>query len=179
MYDVDFYDNAPWGDADRRWRETNRALNRLIMLRLQDLDRSVSKARNIRRKLDVIYPIMDDLCRRTCPWCPEPCCIVNKVWIDFQDLVFLHLTSQSIPPGQLTTNQYETCRYLKSNGCILPRDIRPWGCTQYVCTTQIKNLQKRNRLAMDRLEAEIRSIRTERLDMEETFVQTISGRCQP
>lgn len=178
MDSIEFYDDAPWGDADRTWRETNRALNRLISLYLPKLDLSISTARNIRCKLEAIFPIMEKLCRRTCPWCPEPCCIVNKVWIDFQDLVFLHLTSQLIPPGQLTTTQYDTCRYLKSDGCLLPRNIRPWGCTQYVCRTQIKNLQKRNRMEMVKLEAEIRSIRTERLDMEESFVHTISRKCQ-
>ena len=174
MERVEFYDAAPWGTADKQWQSTNRAMGRLIRLHRKGLDRTKSMAERILRKLESIFPIMEELCRVTCPRCPDPCCIVNKVWIDFQDLILLHLTGQKIPPGQLNTAQYENCRYLKPGGCMLPRNLRPWGCNQYVCSTQIKNLQRSNRLRLNRLDTDIRSIRIERLDMEDAFVLTIS-----
>ena len=60
MDSVEFYDGAPWGAADRKWRETNRALNRLIGLHLKGLDRTKSMAERILRKLESIFPIMED-----------------------------------------------------------------------------------------------------------------------
>jgi hypothetical protein len=175
MNAVQFYTDVPSGPADRMWQDSNRALQRLITRHQAGLERSMSIGQMILHLLESIFPLLDELCRSTCRWCPEPCCIVNKVWINFQDLLFLHLTGCSIPPGQLCGDQYAPCRYLGRNGCRLPRRIRPWGCTQYICSTQKKRLEKNHAGRQKHLEETIHAIRLARLDMEESFIEVVSN----
>jgi hypothetical protein len=81
-----------------RWHESNCALARLLAKHRRVLAQAVAVAAEIRRGIDELAPLMEALCRRTCRFCPEPCCIVNTVWIDFRDLLFLHLLEAPIPP---------------------------------------------------------------------------------
>ena len=173
MASVTFYTDAPWGPADDRWQTTNRALKRLVDRHRADLQLTAEIGEKIRCALESLFPIFDQLCRSTCQWCPEPCCIVNKVWIDFQDLLFWHLIECTIPPGQLKSTDLEPCRYLKHRGCMLPRLIRPWGCTQYVCRTQQKRLLENNPAQEVYVDQTIQAIRLARFDMEASFVDIV------
>ncbi|MCP4689126.1 MAG: hypothetical protein GY859_13815, partial [Desulfobacterales bacterium] len=121
-----------------------------------------------------LFPVLDALCGLTCPWCPTPCCIFNKVWIDFNDLLFMHLAGQPIPPLQLTREAGEACCYLTHRGCLLPRPSRPWACTLYVCGTQHRALRKSRRFRDEELKNAIQSIKSARLDMEAALVRAVS-----
>lgn len=173
MASVTFYADAPWGPADDRWRSSNRALRRLIDHHRADLEHTTGIGHRIRCSLESLFPIFDTLCRSTCQWCPEPCCIVNKVWIDFQDLLFWHLIECDIPPGQLKSTEREPCRYLKHRGCMLPRLIRPWGCTQYICSAQRKRLIEDNCAGENFVDQTIQAIRLARFDLEASFVDIV------
>ena len=160
--------------GETRWHDSNRALGKLIARHRPKLDMAVGLAERIRYRLESIFPQMDRLVRMTCPWCPEPCCIVNKSWYDFQDLLFLHLIKQQIPPAPLTSDPEDTCRYLFSRGCVLPRIIRPWTCTGYICPTQTRRLSRRGRCDQRALKVSLDRVKTDRQDMEEAFVALIS-----
>jgi hypothetical protein len=129
---------------------------------------AISVAESIRNRLQAVFPLLSEICLGTCPWCPEPCCIVTRVWYDFRDILFFHLTEVPIPPGPLTGEEREPCRYLTFRGCSLPRIQRPWGCTQYLCPTQRGYLVKiRGRAALGDLEETLREIAAARIVMEE------------
>jgi len=165
MTTVDFYPVAPWCNRDNKWKASNRALGEWIRCKRPALGPALAIAGEIRRQLESIFPLLDEICRVSCPWCPEPCCIVNKVWIDFQDLLFLHLLDLQIPPTQLNTADEDTCRYLTHRGCRLPRIIRPWACTLHTCPTQVQCLDKMSLAVQSEYHSAIRSIKKCRFDM--------------
>jgi hypothetical protein len=166
----------PWGTGsagpDRKWAESNRALSAWIAGKRPRLAEAVSVARSIRRHMESIFPLMSDIGAGTCPWCPEPCCIVTRVWFDFRDMLFFHLTETPLPPGPLHGKRQAVCRYLTGRGCMLPRVQRPWGCTQYLCLTQRRYLVKGNgRKRLADLEEAIRTIVALRMMMEESVTE--------
>ncbi len=107
---TDLYPYAPpWGSTTT-WNAAKWNLDYLIRLHRPELDRAVNFAREVRVRLESIFPLMDDLCADTCPWCPDPCCLAAKVWVDFKDLLFLHLCCRQIPPVQLLPDLKKKCR---------------------------------------------------------------------
>jgi len=122
---TDLYPYAPpWGSTTT-WKAAKWNLDYLIRLHRPELDRAVNFAREVQFRLESIFPLMDDLCAVTCPWCPDPCCLAAKVWVDFKDLLFLHLCCLQIPPVQLLPDLKIKCRYSSPRGCTLPRITRP------------------------------------------------------
>ncbi|WP_319405623.1 hypothetical protein [uncultured Desulfosarcina sp.] len=159
-----------------QWRESNCALTRLLAIHRRTLGRAIAVALEIRRDIDELTPLMAALCRRTCRFCPEPCCIGNTVWIDFRDLLFLHLLEEPIPPCQATSDPDDPCPFLSHHGCRLPPRIRPWMCTQYVCPTQRAVLKKRGRPTAASLLGKIERIEKNRVRMEAEVTRRVTRR---
>jgi len=84
-------DMPPWGSG-AAWDAANRSLDSLIQRNRMALDSVVILAQKVQARMVSIFSLLDDLCQVTCPWCPDPCCLAARVWIDFKDLLFL-------PPG--------------------------------------------------------------------------------
>lgn len=163
----------PWGSTTM-WREVNQSVDHLIRLHRLKLDRAVALALRVQIRLESIFSILDELCAVTCPWCPDPCCMKAKIWVDFQDLLFLHLCGQQIPPSQLLKDLKKTCRYLGLRGCTLPRITRPWVCTWYLCPSQVANLRKKSRSVQDTFSQAIQAIKAGRKEMEAEFIRVVS-----
>lgn len=163
-------DSAP---RTLKWHASNCALARLLSRHQQVLNKATAVALEIRREIDELTPLMTELCRRTCRFCPEPCCINNTVWIDFRDLLFLHLTDEPIPPCQAASDPGDTCPFLSYHGCRLPPRIRPWMCIKYICPAQRAVLQKKERSVSTALCADIKKIERNRLRMEAEVVRRI------
>lgn len=160
--------------ADSNWQASNQLLSDWISDRHRRLTEATLVARSIRDRLTAVFPLMADLCRNTCPWCPEPCCIVTRVWFDFRDVLLFHLTATPIPPGPMRRDKLATCRYLTPRGCALLRLQRPWACTQYICATQRRRLVKTGgSLALEKLESEIQGIAAARIVMEEFAARAV------
>ncbi len=166
-------DIPPWNSIDT-WLEANRSLNFLMQRNLSELDRAMSLAHKVQTRLASIFSIIDDLCKATCPWCPDPCCLSAKVWIDFKDLLFLHFGGHQIPPEQLLPNLKTVCRYWSLKGCGLPRMTRPWVCTWYLCPTQQANLRQKARHIQDIFSRSVEAIKTGRKEMEAEFIRVAS-----
>ena len=166
-------DIPPWNSI-AAWKEANHSLNFLIQRNLSELDRAMTSAQKVQTRLASIFLILDDLCKATCPWCPDPCCLTAKVWIDFIDLLFLHLGGHQIPPEQLLPNLKKVCRYWSLKGCILSRMTRPWVCTWYLCPTQKANLRQKNRHTQDKFIRLIEAVKAGRKEMEAEFVRIVS-----
>jgi hypothetical protein len=161
--------------ANNRWQESNCALARLLAMHRRGLDRAVTVAGEIRRAIDALAPWMAALCSRTCRFCPDPCCITNTVWIDFRDLLYLHLLDEAIPGCQAVSDPQDACPFLRHRGCRLPWRIRPWMCIQYICPAQRAVLKKAGQAAGLALFDKIRRTRINRIRMEADVVRCIKG----
>ena len=162
----------PWG-MDQVWQEANFSIAELVQRYSTNLGSTVKLANAIRGCLDSIFGMLDDLCLETCPRCPDPCCLKASPWFDFRDLIFLHLNSRSIPPGQPIKVMASICRYSSANGCRLDRISRPWICTWYLCPVQVANLNARRSLQKKALLTAINEIKAARKEMEKEFIKVI------
>ncbi len=156
-----------------QWQESNRALARLLAIHHRALGNAIAMAAEIRHGIDQLTPWMTALCNRTCRFCPEPCCIGNTVWIDFRDLLFLHLLDEPIPSSQATSDPDDACPFLSRRGCRLPSRIRPWMCIQYICPTQRAVLKRKGRPTEAALIEKIKRIGEKRILMETEVVHRI------
>ena len=156
-----------------QWVESNCALAGL----LNDHQRLLKKARavavDIRQQMDGLLPVMAALCRRTCRFCPEPCCITNTVWIDFRDLLLIHLLDDPVPARQAATGRGEACPFLRHHGCRLPWRIRPWMCVKYICPAQQTILNKKGRPDSAALYENIDGIENKRIRLEVEVISRI------
>lgn len=163
---------------DRVWRESNCALARLLAFHRHLLKSAMATAGAIERGIDELTPRMAALCRRTCQFCPEPCCITNTVWFDFQDLLFFHLTGAPIPVRQAASAPTEACPFLGCRGCRQPPRNRPWVCIQYLCPVQRNILEKQGRTVLSGLLHKIETIDKQRAAMEADVVRSVKTQVQ-
>ena len=163
----------PWATA-AAWQEANHSIDDHVHRYHGKLQSALAMAHKARSLLESIFLLLDEICRETCPWCPEPCCLVASPWYDFRDLVFLHLNGLAVPPAQAIDALKATCRYSGPRGCTLPRMIRPWICTWYVCPVQSRKLRKADNGRWELLGRALAGIKAARRQMEEGFIQTVS-----
>ena len=121
-----------------------------------------------------LFPLLDELCKATCTYCPDPCCFSAYAWFDFRDLLFAHLNGLAISPAQLMTDRKMICRYLGVRGCTLERISRPWICTWYLCPAQLGALRADAAYGKKAFFLETaREIRGERKEMETVFIEAL------
>ena len=119
----------------------------------------------------MLQPILETLCSLTCPGCPDSCCQRAKVWLDFRDLLFLHLVQGLLPLHQLRRDLKEPCRFLGHKGCTLPRICRPWICTLYLCPVQTNLLRRLPTQDQVEFNKAVEEVKEGRREMEELFVK--------
>lgn len=161
--------DIPWFTA-ADWRQANLALQHLCTRHQTSLAPARITARKLKRCLEVLYPLMDDLCDQTCIGCAEPCCHVATVWFDFRDLVFMRLSGQAITAVQLSRSPDGTCRCCGPTGCCLPRLSRPWTCAWYLCPPQKRLLAHMPADTLAGFEKTVATIKALRKRMEAEFI---------
>ncbi|MCP3931592.1 MAG: hypothetical protein GY705_21110 [Bacteroidetes bacterium] len=115
---------------------------------------------------------MQDLCRETCPGCDDNCCIRATIYYDFKDLLFLYLYSGRLPQMQIIKQKSCSCPNLASQGCILPRQKRPFVCTWYICPRQKAEIYQAGETSkLVEIEKTIKLIQAARNTLEDTFVE--------
>lgn len=159
----------PWSSA-AAWRECRLSLEMTIAAAGAGLDPARALASCIVHRYDLAGDLFDALAEASCGRCRRPCCLDAQVWLDFKDLLVIHLSGQSPPPAQLRGNRRERCLYLASNGCTLPRGKRPWVCTWYICPAQRRVLTRDIPRGPERLAKWWQEIAALREAMEEAFL---------
>jgi hypothetical protein len=139
---IDSSPAVPW-NTSQLWREANASLEILLNRNRVALGGARNHSKRLRYLLEQIFPIMEDLCRKTCPTCTDICCRRAWVWVDFKDLLFFHLAGIVPPEAQLLGRQGDRCRYAGPRGCRLDRIQRPFVCIWYVCPEQARLLNAR------------------------------------
>lgn len=155
------------------WEEANAALTHVLGRNGDALGRVRRLARELRVQLTSLFPLMESLCARTCPVCPDPCCRRACVWIDFRDLLFLHLAEVSVPHGQLLGARGERCRFGGPDGCRLARIQRPFICIWYLCPAQTGCLRAEPK-KMARATTVLQRIKGLRQEMEAAFIRAVA-----
>jgi hypothetical protein len=162
----------PWA-SHASWQAVNQAVDYHLQRYRTDLKQLAILAREIKSCLNSVFPILDELCAHSCPWCPEPCCLSANVWFDFKDLLFLHFNNILISPAQPKANLRTPCRLLGPRGCRLPRSARPWICTWYLCPTQTAKLRNGHQAKRKLLNQAMAQIKSERNLLENEFIRII------
>ncbi len=126
-----------WGDP-ASWREAQTGLSCILRRhrdRCGELFNLAASIADLIRSMDVA---MGNLCARTCPSCSDPCCVRADVRYDLRDLIFLHCSGAGLPLGQtVSASGGGACAMLDADGCALPRVMRPFMCTWYLCPPQM------------------------------------------
>lgn len=159
----------------KTWDEANYAISYLLKKREPSTEGLRQHAHHLSVLFNRLFPLLDRLCRLTCRFCPDPCCLAATIWFDLKDMVMLHLLNRDIPFAQPLSRQEDHCRYLGIRGCTLPRHDRPFICTLYLCPPQMRILRKEPddlKLFSDT----ISSIKEKRNDLEHEFIRITSGR---
>ncbi|MDX1706997.1 MAG: hypothetical protein R3274_00255 [Desulfobacterales bacterium] len=163
----------PWASR-KSWQAAHQAVAYHLQRYSAGLKFLKRRAQALKSCLSTTFPIMDDLCAHSCPWCPEPCCRKARVWFDFKDLLFMHFNQLAIPPCQPKTDLKNPCCYHSARGCRLPRINRPWICTWYLCPTQTAILRKDAPTEHESLKQAFARIKSERNLLESEYIRLIS-----
>ena len=161
----------PWNTPEG-WQAANASLVDAVRRNRPALAAARRSAGKIRQLLDLSFPVMDDLCRQTCPACTDVCCRRAWVWIDFTDLLFLHLAEIQPPVRQLLRRRGDHCGYAGPDGCCLQRMQRPFVCTWYLCPDQTRLLTNRP-TEKKLLAGAMEQIKGLRKQMETAFIQAL------
>lgn len=164
--------HVPWS-SPALWQEANASLAAALSRHAAAMAGLYHQARRIACALESLFPLMEDLCRDTCPNCADICCRRAWVWADFRDLLFLHLAGIPPPDTQLIGVTDGHCRFAGPHGCQLERIRRPFVCTWYVCPAQIRLLRRRP-TAQRRVDAALERIKRLRREMEAAFIRTVA-----
>ena len=163
----------PWA-APGQWREANTALGDALVRHGEKLGPARECSRVLQNRLARLFPLLDALCETTCRFCPDSCCLNARIWLDFKDLLFLHLTGQAIPMAQLIAHRHSRCVCIGHNGCVLPRLSRPWVCTWYLCPAQTLRLRRRPGSDQTFFSETVQAVKTLRNNMENAFVRVVA-----
>lgn len=166
----------PW-NTPARWQEAHFAFCHAIEHHHEQLTDARHLAVELHKEMIAVFPLMDRLCGVTCPSCPEVCCKHAWVWLDYKDLLFLHLAGIQLPEAQLLDHRGERCRYLGPNGCRLDRIQRPFVCTYYLCPAQTQFLRE-DPTQLHGLNNCLQRIKSLRTEMEHQFIAAlVRNRC--
>lgn len=125
--------------SEEEWRELTKELKENFTP--ADRERMQKLAQAIREGLLWCDETMDRYCNATCHSCQDYCCNANGIYFDLADLLYLLVLENDLPAGQTRARHNDPCRYLSTEGCILPRMCRPFICTWYICEPQMELLQ--------------------------------------
>jgi hypothetical protein len=157
----------------------------------------LSDYRRIQREIRALF---DPFTAKHCPGCTTPCCI-KPTRVTPMDVAlalgtghtFPHLgdmdpyspavsyagnrlseNAVTLPMASGDTAPLESCEYLHKGRCTFPDDLRPFGCTTYVCGPMYAHLP----------EAQIKPIRRLTKQLEEAHVAVLhamrdAGRMPP
>jgi hypothetical protein len=116
-----------------------------------------------RRAQRAIRREFDPFTRAHCPTCPQPCC-VHPARIAPVDVLLAEATGwraqveavaerdatessaaafAAALTGHTTETPAEPCPHLGPQGCTFPDDLRPYGCTAWVCPIMYERLDRR------------------------------------
>ncbi len=114
----------------------------------------------------------DTFTQKYCPTCPAPCCR-KPARIGPVDILLAEAVGWKPPatvqgdPAELAIRNAdaamlsdepgdgEPCEYLTETGCSFPNDLRPYGCTEFICPLMYAELDRKKIARLRRLTREL------------------------
>ncbi len=100
--------------------------------------------------------------KRRCPSCPTPCCR-QPARIEPSDIRLAEGTGWRaqvlLPPVEAETEENASappCHYLAERGCTFPNDLRPFGCTTFICRYMYAEMDRATLTRLKRLVRELK-----------------------
>ncbi len=163
-----------FGDKPEVWKKQQSNLDHLVQIEVCRDNNISSLAQEIAERINSLVPVLEGLCFKTCPSCDDPCCVRATVRYDFRDLVFLHSLQKAIPLGQPKPQPGQACSLLGPTGCLLPRVLRPFVCTWYLCPSQMDLVRSSTSGWVYGLPDQLQEIKKQRKQLETEFLRQIS-----
>ena len=170
---LSFMSSIPWSKPSI-WGAAHQSIHFHLNLQVKGQELLNQLAREIEKELKDLARRIEIICAHTCVYCPDPCCLTASVWYDFRDLLSLHLMQKPIPIGQPISDYRGVCRFITGTGCSLPRLIRPWICTWYLCPVQTRWLKKQPAQISRHLLTSLEQVKIKRAALEQTFIAVFS-----
>ena len=155
------------------WGEIQSALDHHLQVYAGHISVLASLAEAIADRLQALEPVLDDVCAVTCPQCSDPCCLHADVRYDFRDLLYLHCRQEGLPLHQPKLATGRPCSFLARDGCVLPRSLRPFLCTWYLCPWQMNMMQASAPADMIVLLTGLQTLKKLRKDMDREFMELV------
>lgn len=164
----------PW-HRRQCWQAANFSVRHIFEKHPDRLDLLIETAGHIRAGLEQLDFLYQDLCAKTCTFCPEPCCLSADIWFDLKDLLFLHAAGLPLPVQNPKKHSQMPCAFLGPRGCLLARTSRPWICTWYLCATQKYRLTRTNPGRLSRIQNLTQQVKALRITLENHFIGLAGG----
>lgn len=113
----------------------------------------------------------DAFTKENCPTCPTPCCrrparilptdirlaesVGWRAQLPTPEIEPDIMQANEVPASDDETPETLPCEYLGAQGCTFPTDLRPFGCTTYVCQYMYARLDKQELARIRRLIREL------------------------
>lgn len=95
---------------------------------------------DFKKAFDAVSPYIQRHTAKVCPSCSKVCCINKHGNYDEVDMVFIRaLGLESEHKTEIP--DAAPCRFLKEDGCSLPRYKRPFRCTWYFCERLLESMR--------------------------------------
>lgn len=172
MIEPDHFGIPPWNSSEL-WSQAVRSLECLRAKRRPNLQQAKQLAERIEKKLRAVNGDLETLCNETCESCIDICCKKATVWYDFKDLLYLYFSSGCLPAGQIYKNPDLSCSNLAPSGCRLPRTMRPFICTWYICPDQAAICSSKWPHGRHRMMVAIQEIQWLRKQLENEFIAAV------
>lgn len=96
---------------------------------------------DLKNAFDAVSPYIQKHTSQVCPSCPKVCCINRHSYYDEDDLLFVRALGLDDNGCKADRPDTEPCRFLRENGCSLPRYKRPFRCTWYFCESLLDSMK--------------------------------------
>lgn len=150
---VPWMHNQEWGEMVHSVRDRCRKLG-------AKRQEALGLVREITDSYNELEEPLDSLCQKTCPNCEEVCCVRATVWYDRYDLIYSYLAENSFPHRQIVRNDVGVCCHLGPDGCRLSRGHRPFICTWYLCSSQLKLVRHSKGARLGEVQKTVERIKT-------------------
>jgi hypothetical protein len=120
------------------------------------MSRLIRQYKKVQSDLRDLY---DPFTAEHCPTCETPCCR-KPVRVDHIDIALAEADGRELPPhadpeeernetakdlfGGATPIYFQEsvpCDFLQERGCAFPRELRPYGCTRFICDPMKREME--------------------------------------
>jgi len=97
-------------------------------------------AERLKRLLIESSPMIEEYTAAICPGCSDVCCRQKHGTFRENDILYLRTLGVEVPKRDQGRPLDGPCEWMRPEGCVQPRWMRPFKCTWYFCEPLLKTL---------------------------------------